>query len=127
MHPFSSGALVPDVDAQFSTTHSFYHPVKGAASNPFCTGVGAGSTMESPWNQNNDHNLISCFDCHGPNGHGYANQRMLLDPIDFATMEATTDKSDATKVPSMLMEIPEASLSTTVPIRASTVPPVGMN
>jgi hypothetical protein len=93
-HPFSSGALVPDVDAQFSTSHSFYHPVKGTANNPFCTGVGSASTMESPWNQNNDHNLISCFDCHGTNGHGYANQRMLRSPIDFATMEATTAKAN---------------------------------
>ncbi len=93
-HPFSTGALVPDVDGQFDTSHSFYHPVKGAGSNPFCTGVGSASTMESPWNQSDDHNQISCFDCHGVNGHGSANQRMLLTAIDFTTMEATTVEAD---------------------------------
>ncbi|MHC4213090.1 MAG: hypothetical protein ACYSWP_06940, partial [Planctomycetota bacterium] len=85
--PFSDGTTVPIVFEKFDTTNDFFHPVRGAGSNPFCNST----TMVSPWNQSADeHNVISCFDCHII-GHGTANQRMVLDAIDFAGMEAATE------------------------------------
>ncbi len=82
LQPFSSNTRnAPNIFAALDTGNTFFHPVRGAANNPFCTGVGAASTMESPWNQNDDHNVISCFDCHGVNGHGGANNYNLKTQI----------------------------------------------
>ncbi|MHC4882908.1 MAG: hypothetical protein ACYTCV_09955 [Planctomycetota bacterium] len=55
--PFSTGATVPDIYGQFDPAHGQFHPVRGPGSNPNCTGDAATSTMESPWNQNNDHDM----------------------------------------------------------------------
>lgn len=98
LRPFSSNSKdVPDVFSQFDTGHTFFHPVRGVGNNPYCTSTttnGDFITMESPWNQTaDDHDLISCFDCHMANGHGGANQRMLPVNIDFdnmATLNLTT-------------------------------------
>ncbi|MFZ9024115.1 MAG: hypothetical protein ACO3BO_05150, partial [Anaerohalosphaeraceae bacterium] len=89
--PFSTGATVPNVFDQFDPTHGQFHPVRGPANNPYCDI----DTMEAPWNQSGDHDVITCFDCHELNGHGSNNQRMLLDAIDFDGLEAATDKSSA--------------------------------
>ncbi len=103
--PFSSNTRnAPDVFSQFATSHTFFHPVRGAGSNPYCTPQIIDSTtyitMESPWNQDNTggpnsdgHDVISCFDCHMANGHVSGNQRMLTVNIDFdnmATLNLTT-------------------------------------
>lgn len=91
LRPFSSGTRnVPNVFGQFDdTANAYHHAVRAAGTNTYCNTA----TMEPPWNQG-DHDEISCFDCHATSGHGGANQRMLLDPIDLDTMEATTDKAD---------------------------------
>ena len=44
--------------------------------------------MQSPWNQDATHDLITCFDCHSVNGHGDTAQRMLRVQVDFDAMEA---------------------------------------
>jgi hypothetical protein len=90
--PFSSdgGKDALNVFGQFDTANAFWHPVRSAGSNPYCTSTttnGDNITMESPWNQLPDeHNVISCFDCHTANGHGDGNQRMLRVDIDFDDM-----------------------------------------
>ncbi|MHC4159900.1 MAG: hypothetical protein ACYSSO_12560, partial [Planctomycetota bacterium] len=85
LRPFSSdiGYDVPNVFDALSTSNIFYHPVRGAGSNTFCNAT----TMEPGM----DGAILTCFDCHTANGHGSSNQRALIDPIDFATMESTTD------------------------------------
>jgi hypothetical protein len=87
LRPFSVGAKdVPDTNTQFSAT-DYHHAVLQNGNNPYCNA----STMAAPWT---NHDKITCFDCHQFTGHGTTYQRMLLDPIDFDTMEATTDKSN---------------------------------
>jgi predicted CXXCH cytochrome family protein len=98
MRPFSSPSRdAPDVNTRFATSNYYHHAVLGAGGNLYCIPSGSNNskiTMESPWNQDGNHDVISCFDCHGVSGHGSANQRMLRMPIDFATMESATAKSD---------------------------------
>lgn len=90
LQPFSSADRnVPNVFAQFDTSNSYHHAVRGPGNNTYCNT----NTMEPPWNQG-DHDVISCFDCHQAGGHGSANQRMLRTAINFDTMEATTDKAN---------------------------------
>lgn len=91
LRPFSVGSRdVPNVFDRFATSNSYHHAVRGAGSNPYCNV----NTMEPPWNQAGDHDVISCFDCHEASGHGGANQRMLRNAIDFDTMESATVKGD---------------------------------
>ncbi len=97
--PFSAGAGdVLNVFDQLDPGNTFYHAVRAANDHPYCTPTTANGnfvTMEPPWNQNpGDHDLISCFDCHGTSGHGSVNQRMLRTAIDFAAIEAATSRSD---------------------------------
>jgi hypothetical protein len=117
LRPFSAGSNdVPNVFDRFDTTNSFHHAVRGAGTNPYCIPSGTNgdvNTMLWPWNQdstggpNNDgHDVISCFDCHGDivtdddgtsnliSMHGGDNQRMLRSPVDFNTMEDTVLKDD---------------------------------
>jgi hypothetical protein len=87
LRPFSVGAKdVPDANTQFSSS-DYHHAVLQNGTNPYCDA----NTMASPWT---NHDKITCFDCHEFTGHGSAYQRMLLDPIDFDTMETATTKSD---------------------------------
>ncbi len=94
MTPFSTNVPVPNVFDRFDTaTNTWHHSVRGPGSNPFTVPHSGYTTMASPWNQdttggpNSDgHDVISCFDCHGTNTHGNANQRMLRTPIDFDTI-----------------------------------------
>ena len=92
LRPFSSGTVnVPNVFDRFDNSNSFFHPIRGAGSNPYCipsTDNGNNITMELPWNQDSGHDRISCFDCHGAAGHGHSNQRLLRSAIDFAGMES---------------------------------------
>jgi len=82
MRPFSSNSKdVPNIFSAFATSNNFHHAVRGAGANPYCSPTvtnGWVITMASPWNQLNDeHNVISCFDCHvATAGHGGANQDM---------------------------------------------------
>jgi hypothetical protein len=96
--PFSYiDANVPNVFDRFDTANSFHHAVRGAGNNPYCIPSatnGNNITMESPWNQDSTHDVVSCFDCHVANGHGDPNQGMLLGVIDFNSMESTTDSAD---------------------------------
>ncbi|UCG49365.1 MAG: hypothetical protein JSU94_06190 [Phycisphaerales bacterium] len=90
LQPFSSPSRnAPDVFGSLDAGTAFHHPVRTPGTNSACNAT----TMVSPWNQDGggDHDVISCFDCHDTNGHGSANQRALLDPIDFDTMEAAAD------------------------------------
>lgn len=93
LRPFSSGARdVPNSFAQFDSTNTFHHAIRGIGNNPYCvpsSSNGNNITMVAPWNQDATHDQISCFDCHGLSGHGGNNQRMLRVAIDFDTMEAT--------------------------------------
>jgi hypothetical protein len=80
--PFSTGNSVPDIHTALQTTNAYFHPVLGPGSNPKCNST----TMEQPWNQGaNEHNVISCFDCHGLNAHGSTNNNMLLVHISGPT------------------------------------------
>lgn len=91
MQPFSSAdRVVPNVFVQFDTGNSYHHAVRGPGNNPYCNN----NTMEPPWNQAGDHDVISCFDCHEAGGHGSSNQRMLRSAIDLVTMENATNKED---------------------------------
>jgi hypothetical protein len=84
LQPFSTNTRdAPDVFAQFDTANTFFHPVRGDANNPFCNST----TMVAPWNQLDDHDRISCFDCHSANGHGGDNNFNLRTQI--------TDTNDA--------------------------------
>ncbi|MHC4117142.1 MAG: cytochrome c3 family protein [Planctomycetota bacterium] len=96
--PFSSdvGYDVPNVYDALSTSNSFYHPVRGAGTNTFCN-----STTMVP---GMDGAILTCFDCHTANGHGSSNQRALTDPIDFATIEAATVRSDLSSVSGTFVE-----------------------
>ncbi len=71
--PFSTGNSVLDIKDALSTGNAYFHPVRGPGNNPLCNS----STMKAPWNQTNGHDMISCFDCHGINAHGSANNNML--------------------------------------------------
>jgi hypothetical protein len=78
--PFSTGGTPPDINTALNTGNAYFHPVLGPGSNPLCDS----SSMKSPWNQTSNtgplgdgHDVISCFDCHGVNGHGSANNNML--------------------------------------------------
>jgi hypothetical protein len=71
--PFSTGNPVPDIDSALDTGNAYFHPVKGPGNNPKCDSA----SMNPPWNQDNGHDQISCFDCHGINAHGSANNNML--------------------------------------------------
>jgi hypothetical protein len=72
--PFSTGNPVANIDDALDTANAYFHPVKGPGNNPNCNST----SMQSPWNQGaNEHNVISCFDCHGVNAHGSANNNML--------------------------------------------------
>jgi predicted CXXCH cytochrome family protein len=94
LRPFTSNLRnAPNVFAQLETSNSTFHPVRGAASNPFCVPSASNGnviTMEPPWNQTATHNVISCFDCHNANGHGASNQRMIRASVDFDAMAAGT-------------------------------------
>lgn len=91
LQPFSlADRNVPNVFSQFDTGNSYHHAVRGPGSNPYCNV----NTMEPPWNQAGDHDVISCFDCHEAGGHGSGNQRMLRSAIDLVTMESVTVKGD---------------------------------
>lgn len=93
--PFSSSQVtVPNVSTAIDPGNNYHHAVLGPGDNEYCvpsTTNGNNITMEPPWNQDGNHDVISCFDCHAANGHGSSNQRMLRTAIDLATMEATTD------------------------------------
>ena len=71
--PFSTGNPVLDIHGALDTGNAYFHPVRGPANNPLCDS----SSMLPPWNQDNGHDVISCFDCHGINAHGDANNNML--------------------------------------------------
>lgn len=87
LRPFSSGTMdVPDVFGALNPANSFFHPVRAAGTNAFCNATTMAPGM--------DNAILTCFDCHGANGHGYSNQRMLVDSIDFATMEAAVSDTD---------------------------------
>jgi predicted CXXCH cytochrome family protein len=92
LRPFSSGSRdVPNIFDLFDTSNSFQHPVRGVGNDPYCIPSatnGNNITIESPWNQDAAHDLISCFDCHGISGHGGGNQRMLRAAVDFDAIEA---------------------------------------
>jgi hypothetical protein len=92
LRPFSSdiGYDVPNVFDALDTTNSYYHPVRGAGTNTFCNATTMVSGM--------DNAILTCFDCHTANGHGGSNQRALVDPIDFATIEAATTRSDLSTI-----------------------------
>jgi predicted CXXCH cytochrome family protein len=91
MQPFSSADRdVPNVFDRFATSNSYHHAVRGPGNNSYCNS----NTMEPPWNQAGDHDVISCFDCHEAGGHGSSNQRMLRNAIDLDTMESATVKGD---------------------------------
>ncbi|UCH95301.1 MAG: cytochrome c3 family protein [Candidatus Aminicenantes bacterium] len=91
LQPFSSADRdVPNVFAQFDTSNSYHHAVRGPGNNSYCNS----NTMEPPWNQAGDHDVISCFDCHEAGGHGSSNQRMLRNAIDLVTMENAVNKGD---------------------------------
>ncbi|MHC4645991.1 MAG: cytochrome c3 family protein [Planctomycetota bacterium] len=99
LRPFSAdgGRDVPDVFGAFDASNSFHHAVRGVGSNPYAVpspANGDNITMEPPWNQDPNHDVVSCFDCHVANGHGDPNQRMLRAVIDFNTMETTTDSGN---------------------------------
>jgi hypothetical protein len=89
--PFASNTKdALDVASQLSLANEFYHPMVGIATgnNTECNPT----TMVAPWNQDStsDHDQISCFDCHGANGHGGANQRMLRNAVDFDAIAPIT-------------------------------------
>lgn len=90
LQPFSSPSRdAPDVFSRFATSNGSHHAVRGPGINPYCvpsTTNGNKITMEPPWNQDANHDVISCFDCHGTSGHGSGNQRMLLTPVDFDSL-----------------------------------------
>lgn len=94
LRPFTSNTKdALNVFAQLATSNSTFHPVRGAAGNPFCVPSASNGntiTMEPPWNQTATHNVISCFDCHYANGHGGPNQRMIRSAVDFDAMAAGT-------------------------------------
>ncbi|NQT14783.1 MAG: hypothetical protein HQ582_18660 [Planctomycetes bacterium] len=99
LQPFSSNSKdVPDVMSRILLTNSFHHAIWAPGTNEYCTSTltnGNFTTMELPWNQSSVHNKISCFDCHLTNlVHGVMNQRSLVVPIDFDTMEAVTVKTE---------------------------------
>ena len=94
LRPFTSNTQdASNVFAQLAPTNSTFHPVRGAASNPFCVPSASNGnviTMQPPWNHTATHNVISCFDCHYANGHGGPNQRMIRAAVDFDAMAAGT-------------------------------------
>jgi hypothetical protein len=83
LRPFSFNSQdVPDIFSSFDPNNDFYHPVRGAGNNTYCNST----TMELPWNQSADeHNVISCFDCHAVNGHGGNNNQNLRSQITGTT------------------------------------------
>jgi predicted CxxxxCH...CXXCH cytochrome family protein len=64
---------VTDINAAFATTNSTYHPIRGRQNNsyayntrmaaPWNTGVTKTAGTNTGWGH-----LITCFDCHAPNG-----------------------------------------------------------
>ena len=71
--PFNSNGNgnVVNVAGSFATTNAAYHPVMGKGNNSYTQGA----RMSAPWtlaktNGNNTQygNLLSCWDCHAPNG-----------------------------------------------------------
>ncbi|HEY5652770.1 MAG TPA: choice-of-anchor D domain-containing protein [Pontiella sp.] len=79
--PFSTGNPVLDINSAMNPANSYFHPVLGPGNNATCNS----STMHPPWNQSNDHDMISCFDCHGINAHGSSNNDMLRVHINGLT------------------------------------------
>lgn len=74
--PFSANSTdAPNIYDAFATSNNFHHAVRGAGTNSYCTSTttnGGNVTMVTPWNQlPNEHNVVSCFDCHVTSaGHG---------------------------------------------------------
>lgn len=92
-HPFSTGALVPNIYDQFDPAGDFHHSVRAAGNNPYTVLHSGYTTMLPPWNQDTTHDVITCFDCHSVNGHGDTAQRMLRVQVDFDAMEANVGGS----------------------------------
>ena len=90
LRPFSSNTKdAMNVFTQMNPANPYHHAVRAAGSNPYCAPSASNGnriTMVAPWNQTATHDPISCFDCHAANGHGNANQRMILTAIDFDSM-----------------------------------------
>ncbi|MDH5720989.1 MAG: hypothetical protein OEZ13_10330 [Spirochaetia bacterium] len=82
--PFSAmtRGSIPNVDAQLSTAHYSFHPVKGTVGNPFAlaTSPGAVKHLASPYNTGTA-SLITCFDCHANGAHGGGFQRMIREDM----------------------------------------------
>jgi len=71
--PFDSNGNgnVVNVAAQFATTNSSYHPISGKQNNSYVQGA----MMQAPWNLTKTTGnttswgyLMTCWDCHAPNG-----------------------------------------------------------
>lgn len=92
LRPFVNNAdvNVPNIFDQFDPNNEQFHPVRAAANNNHSTSTAANgnnTTMEPPWNQASNHDMITCFDCHETNGHGAPYQRMVIDSINFDGLE----------------------------------------
>jgi len=71
---FGSAGNVTDINSSFAVTNSSYHPVRGKQNNWYAKL----SRLKAPWNSttrvtasastNSWGDLISCWDCHAPNG-----------------------------------------------------------
>jgi predicted CXXCH cytochrome family protein len=103
LQPFSASHRdVPNIFAKFDPANTDHHAVRGSGNNDYCipsAANGSNITMEPPWNQDANHDVISCFDCHGTSGHGSSNQRNLRVAIDFDGMIAAYQAGDWQLIP----------------------------
>jgi hypothetical protein len=86
--PFANAGPVLNIYDMFDPAFPSHHAVRGPGSNSYCNST----TMVSPWNQGADeHNQITCFDCHMTDGsgninaHGSGNNDMLVSQITSTT------------------------------------------
>jgi len=106
LRPFSAASRdVPNIFAKLDPANNYHHAVRGPGTNDYCIPSAANAsqiTMEPPWNQDANHDMISCFDCHGASGHGGANQRMLRTAINIDGMIAAGQAGDPNLLPAGL-------------------------
>ena len=87
LSPFTDqNAQTIDVASQFAISNAASHPVLAPGNNPYTVPSAENNfttTMLPPFNQTSIHDVISCFDCHETNGHGFGNSGMLLTETFF--------------------------------------------
>ncbi|MHB8882095.1 MAG: CxxxxCH/CxxCH domain c-type cytochrome [Thermodesulfovibrionales bacterium] len=94
----SGGVL--DVASQFATTNRTYHPILGKQNNSYT----ANTRMAAPWNitkttGNNTSwgNLMTCWDCHAPNGSTNATTLVATD-VHGSTITTRTGSSPSVEL-----------------------------